>query len=631
MASAHKRRPPIARTHRSTLEPIVSGAPKGMSLERKLPLLMMGVLVIVLTAGVVVLDREVRRAAEVVTANKIEETAKNIADLLKATPVRTAETLGPLARDSVVRRVLTSRSPSPRDIAHVQTMLAKMAEPRMPADSGEGTQLWGRDGRVIAAAGDTTTHIRRPAGGSVTSAARVTLGSLYPYNGRVYYWATMPVLLDGQQIGTVAQRGRINSQPETEKTLRSLSHPFAQILLRNVDGSTWATLSGRIVAAPTDPVSVRGFPTFSHKDVVPGERVVVYSADGEGTPWSVVMELPFSKLSDGRSNIITRFGVMSLVLLVLGATAVWVLSRRITSPLIRITAAAEAMARGDYSHRVPEEGGYEIARLGASFNRMATEVEAAKNKLLSAADAAEKAQTLAEDANAAKANFLAAMSHELRTPLNAIAGYVELLEMGLRGPLTEEQQTDLARIRRSQKYLLGLIEQVLVFTQLDAQKVAVHIQDVALDDLLRDTETMVKPQIVARGINYSYNSGEPGILVRADREKAQQIVLNLVTNGAKYTSPGGRVTVSSRAHNGTVHVKVTDTGPGIPDKMLAQIFEPFVQLDRRLNQPREGVGLGLTISRDLARAMGGDLTVDSTLGVGSTFTLVLPRTEAKTA
>ena len=605
--------------------------PRGMSLERKLPLLMTGVLLIVLIAGVVVLDREVRRAAEVVTANKIEETAKNIANLLKATPARSAEALGPIARDTIVRRVLSSRSRSPRDIALVEAMLAKLAEPRLPTDSGEGTQLWDADGRVIAAAGDTSTHIRRPMGGSVTGPERVTLSSLYAYNGRVYFWASMPVLADGQRIGTIARRARINPQPETEKTLRALSHPFAQILLRNIDGSMWATLSGRIVAAPTAPALVRGFPTFSHKAVVPDERVVVYSADGEGTPWAVVMELPLSKLGDSTSNIIARFAVMSFVLLLLGAIAVWLLSRRITSPLTRITAAAEAMARGDYSHRVPEEGGYEIARLGASFNRMATEVEASKNKLLSAADAAEKAQTLAEDANAAKANFLAAMSHELRTPLNAIAGYTELLEMGLRGPLTEEQKTDLGRIRRSQKYLLGLIEQVLVFTQLDAQKVAVHIQDVALDELLRDTETMVKPQIVAKGIKYSYNSGEPGIVVRADREKAQQIVLNLVTNGAKYTNPGGRVTVSSRTHNGTVHVKVSDTGPGIPDKMLAQIFEPFVQLDRRLNQPREGVGLGLTISRDLARAMGGDLTVDSTLGVGSTFTLVLPRTEAKQA
>jgi signal transduction histidine kinase len=203
--------------------------------------------------------------------------------------------------------------------------------------------------------------------------------------------------------------------------------------------------------------------------------------------------------------------------------------------------------------------------------------------------------------------------------------------MGIRGPLTEEQKADLGRIRKSQQYLLGLIEQVLVFTQLDAQKVAVHIEDVELLDLLRDTETMVRPQVSARGIEYLCTTDDPRTVIRADREKTQQILLNLVTNGAKYTEPGGRVTVSTRSHNGTVHVSVSDTGPGIPDKMLNSIFEPFVQLNRRLNQPREGVGLGLTISRDLARAMGGDLTVDSTLGVGSTFTLVLPRTETSRA
>ena len=201
--------------------------------------------------------------------------------------------------------------------------------------------------------------------------------------------------------------------------------------------------------------------------------------------------------------------------------------------------------------------------------------------------------------------------------------------MGLRGPVTSEQNVDLTRIRRSQQYLTGLIEQILVFTQLDAHQVAIDLQDVPVDDLMRDAETMVEPQIRARGIDYSYIASHPGLVIRADREKTQQIVLNLLTNAAKYTNPGGRLTTSCETRNGSVHVCVTDTGAGIPDSMLSHIFEPFVQLDRRLNQPREGVGLGLTISRDLARAMGGDLFVESTVGVGSTFTLVLPRTETR--
>jgi signal transduction histidine kinase len=139
----------------------------------------------------------------------------------------------------------------------------------------------------------------------------------------------------------------------------------------------------------------------------------------------------------------------------------------------------------------------------------------------------------------------------------------------------------------------------------------------------------VEPQIRARGIDYTYVASNPGLIVRADREKTQQIVLNLLTNGTKYSNPGGSLKASAEMRNGSVHVSVTDTGAGIPEKMLSQIFEPFVQLDRRLNQPREGVGLGLTISRDLARAMGGDLLVASKVGLGSTFTLVLPRTDAR--
>ena len=597
-----------------------------MSLERKLPLMMTAVLLIVLVAGVLVLDRDVSRANEVVAANKVKETTDQIARLIESNGPNFANLVRPLARDNAILRVLRSPSPTWRELRAAQRVLAGLQTRALPADSGILSELRSASGRVLVQSGDTATHRDRPAVAAVsTSADSVSIGAFYSSGGRVYYWSTAPIMDRGRRIGVFAQRRRLNSQPETERVISNLSGQTHIILLHNNDGSLWTTLGGRVVSAPQDPDSTHGFPTFSHPDVVAGDRVVMYSAAATGTPWAVALEYPVSKLRSGPSQIVTRFKLISAIFLILGAIALWLISRRLTRPIVRMTEAAEAMARGDFSHRVPERGDLEIARLGASFNRMATEVEAANKKLLDAAGAAEKAQIVAEDANAAKANFLAAMSHELRTPLNAIAGYVELLEMGLRGPLTNEQQTDLTRIKRSQQYLLGLIEQVLVFTQLEAHQVAIHLEDVWLDEVLRDAETMVRPQISAKGIEYSYLSADPNLMVRADREKTQQIVLNLITNGAKYTNPGGRVTVSSEGRNGSVHVSVSDTGPGIPERMLTHIFEPFVQLDRRLNQPREGVGLGLTISRDLARAMGGDLVVDSTLGVGSTFTLVLPR------
>ena len=587
---------------------------------------MTGVLLLVLATGVIVVDREVRRAAQVLTAHKVQQAAANIAALLSPTAPRVAAGIRPIARDTIVHRALVSDNPSPRDLRMIHNRLASLGSAINPGDSGLLTEIWTADRRILASGGDTTSNEDRPRISAVsTGRDAVTLSALYSSRGRVYYWATLPIIVDGMRIGTVAQRRRINSQPEAEKSIVGLAQVDVDILLRNTDGSLWATLGGKQISPPVQRDSIRSPPTASHRELTEGERVVIYESQAAGTPWTIAAELPVSKLGQGQRSLLNRFALISFVLLVVGGIAVWTISRRITSPLARMTVAAEAMARGDYSHRVPEDGDYEIARLGSSFNRMATEVEAANQQLQAAATAAERAQATAEEANAAKANFLAAMSHELRTPLNAIAGYVELLDMGLRGPLSEEQRIDLARIRKSQQYLLGLIEQVLVFTQLEAHRVAVNIEDVPVDEILRDAETMVRPQVAAKGIELTCHADDPDLVVRADREKAQQIVLNLITNGAKYTNPGGRVTVSSAMSNGTVHVSVTDTGPGIPDQMLAHIFEPFVQLDRRLNQPREGVGLGLTISRDLARAMGGDLLVESAVGVGSTFTLVLPR------
>jgi signal transduction histidine kinase len=609
----------------------VKSAVRGMSLERKLPLLMTGVLLVVLVAGVLVVDREARRAATAVTTNKLQETATTIAQLLDATGARTAQALLPIARNSSVLRALATPNPTRRDLTATQNLLEELGKPMNPNDSGLVTELRSTDGRVIASAGDTGTRESRLAGGAVlTGRDSVSIGSFYESQGRVFYRSTMPITRDGSRVGTIVQTRRVNSIPETEKTIGNLGGiAGVSITLYNADGSLWTTLNGRHIAPPSHADTAHGLPAYDHPDVAGNEKVLVYRASSPLTPWGVAVELPLSKLSAGPRDILNRFTMVSLMLLVLGAVAVWVISRRITTPLARITVAAEAMAKGDYSHRVPEEGDYEIALLGSSFNWMATEVEAANQKLQTAAEESAKAQTVAEAANAAKANFLAAMSHELRTPLNAIAGYVDLLEMGIRGPLTQEQSTDLSRIKRSQQYLLGLIEQVLVFTQLEAHRIAIHLQDVPVDDLMRDAETMVRPQIRSKGIEYAYRPGHPGLVVRADREKAQQILLNLITNGAKYTNPGGRVTVASESKNGSVLVRVSDTGAGIPEKMLTHIFEPFVQLDRRLNQPREGVGLGLTISRDLARAMGGDLLVESAVGVGSTFTLVLPKTGAR--
>jgi len=228
-------------------------------------------------------------------------------------------------------------------------------------------------------------------------------------------------------------------------------------------------------------------------------------------------------------------------------------------------------------------------------------------------------------ASQAKSEFLASMSHELRTPLNAIGGYAELLAMGVRGPLNAEQAQDIARIRRSQQHLLTLITDVLNFAKVDAGQSEYHITAVPVDEALRDTESMIAPQILQKGLRYSFKGAGKTAAVLADPEKMQQIVLNLLSNAVKFTDSGGTIALSSEFSGNCVDIKVADTGAGIASEKVDRIFDPFVQVDRRLNQPVQGVGLGLAISQDLAKAMGGSVSVESVLGKGSTFTLSLPR------
>jgi len=238
---------------------------------------------------------------------------------------------------------------------------------------------------------------------------------------------------------------------------------------------------------------------------------------------------------------------------------------------------------------------------------------------------AESAQQGAEAASRAKSDFLAIMSHELRTPLNAIGGYVELLELGIHGPVTDEQRQSLERIQQSQRHLLGLINQVLNYTRIDAGVVRYDITDVNVSEAVSAAESLVLPQMRARGLMHTPFTCDSALAVRADREKLQQVLLNLLTNAIKFTEPGGDVRISCTIGEETVAIEIADTGIGIAPEKLPSIFEPFVQVDQRHTRSHEGVGLGLAISRDLARGMGGDLVASSAPNQGSVFTLTVPR------
>jgi PAS domain S-box-containing protein len=297
-------------------------------------------------------------------------------------------------------------------------------------------------------------------------------------------------------------------------------------------------------------------------------------------------------------------------------------------------ARAEAERRSEELRQLSEQlqdQAVELEQQTEEAQLLAEQLEHANEELQRALSDANVARAEAEAASRAKSEFLATMSHELRTPLNAIGGYAQLIDMGLRGPVTPEQREDLERIRRSQLHLTGLIDEVLSYARLGSGGVTYDLRPTLVADVVAAAVSLVEPQRAAKRLALDVRlpefAGRPPLYVLADRDKLQQVLLDLLSNAVRFTPEGGTVTVESLSEpdeRGMAVLQVRDTGIGIPADKLESIFDPFVQLGRPLSSPGEGTGLGLAISRDLARGMGGDLTADSTPSAGSTFTLTLP-------
>ena len=234
-------------------------------------------------------------------------------------------------------------------------------------------------------------------------------------------------------------------------------------------------------------------------------------------------------------------------------------------------------------------------------------------------------QRSAETANRAKTAFLGAMSHELRTPLNAIGGYIDILDMGLRGPVTADQHADFARVKTNQQHLALLITEILNFSRVGSGQVSYVVTDVKACDAIRHTIELIEPLFGQKSIAFDGVTGDLNITARADPERVTQILINLLSNSIKFTPAGGHIGADCAATADTVFIRISDTGIGIAARKHESIFEPFIQLKESLSDRESGVGLGLAISRDLARAMNGDLTVESSEGKGAHFTLSLPR------
>jgi signal transduction histidine kinase len=612
---------------------------RSLSLRRKLPLL-----VSTLTAGALVVAGtlayvEVRGSAiQAVEARLAAVTA----ELANASSTAQA---GRLARDSVLARspvvldALRGRVPDSAALAaELATLRAAGVEENLPV------MLIGPDDRTIFSIGDSITALDPDPDPELDSVN--VYGPYRNVGGEILFWNSFPVrTATGEMLGWVAHRRRIAPQPAAGSLVESLLGTGIRFLIGTPGDSVWVDLMSRTLEGPPARVQLSEPYTYQRAD---GDEVLAVGELLPPTPQVVVLQMPMAQVLERPHAFLSRMALMGVSLVLLVILLAGFASRRLTSPLEDLAAAAETMAGGDYRRRVRLDGGDdEVARVARSFNSMSEQVarsdEALRNRLdearalavrLEEANVtAERAREDAQTASRAKSEFLATMSHELRTPINAVLGYTELLELGIPDAPTEKQKDYLRRIDRSSRLLIALVDDVLDFSRIESGRLRLEMGVGSTVDAVFAAVGSLEPDAIRKGIALTTRCADGGRF-RGDQQRVQQILLNLLSNAVKFTPSGGSVSVSCaldgvgppKAEPGAapwVRVDVEDTGIGIDPDQLTRVFEPFVQGTVGFTREHGGAGLGLAISRSLASMMAGEITVESTRGKGSRFTLWL--------
>ncbi len=391
-----------------------------------------------------------------------------------------------------------------------------------------------------------------------------------------------------------------------------------------------------IMAAPT------GFASYGRSS---GERIV-YWATVPLTGWRVVLDVPYSAVMAPVRTLAWRSGAIGLLGLIVLVGGVMTVAHRVAKPLGQLAHASAELEAGQHDSKKLRpllRRRDEVGDLGRSFARMADEIRKREQSLAAwnanlektvaertaqlkhAVDEAEEAKAQAQDANKTKSAFLANMSHELRTPMNAIIGYSEMLFEESEDTGEKWMQSDLQKILSSAKHLLQLINDILDLSKIEAGRMTVYLEQVDIAQTVRDVASTVEPLVAKNRNAFELLCPADAGSMRTDLTKLRQTLFNLLSNACKFTEDGKITLVVSPRPAGMVAFAVTDTGIGMEPHQMDKLFAEFVQADASTTRKYGGTGLGLSISRKFCRMLGGDITVESTPGKGSTFTAILPR------
>jgi signal transduction histidine kinase len=618
------------------------------SLERRLPLMISGLLTVTVVAFGIVAFKQVRQTSlDAATVQLKTLLAQTVDQATRSATIRT-DSLKRLAAD--VRIVHAARQTAALDDSAAGNALRERRA-LSEAAAVQSLVLVREDGtrRTLVGRAPSPSQMREldsllARSGHTDSVATSTV---FISDSAAHSWMVAPVRANTGPVGFLAELRRTRGAPTIEQQLKGLTGQAFSVYVTSKTGDVWIGARG----TPVRPLfDVRAVPDSFRLTATSGDNIIGGKSAVPGTPWVVIFTIPTSSINAHAVEFVRRMLGIGALLLVIGLVGARWVSRQVTLPLQSLTRGARDIAQGDFSRRELVMSDDEIGQLAAAFNRMAErigqsheqlgrrmrelealaaelrernhELQSAQRQATEARIASDLARADAQRANSAKSDFLAMMSHELRTPLSAIAGYAEILQLGIRGKLNPAQQGDLSRIQANQAHLLRIINDILDLTQVESGQLAINAQHVALTDVLADIDPIVRPFIDECGIKYGAPDDSDVRLV-ADRERLAQVLINLIANATRFTPAGGLVAVRLETDAGRARIRVIDSGVGIAPDAQDRVFLPFVQGDSSAARANQGTGLGLTISRSLVEAMGGTLTLESELGVGSAFTIEL--------